>query len=104
MPAKQRFTRTRRVYSRARSGYRRARGMFSGGGWFAKVKPVLVGAAGGLAFTYGKNFNPQFGGAAALGIVGFVGGNETLLTLAGIELAQSFTGSTTATSATGGWL
>jgi hypothetical protein len=74
-----------------------------GSGILGKLKPLIVGAAGGIAFNFGQGYNAQFGGPAAMAAVGFIGGNETLMTLSGIQLANTFTGATT-TSAAGGWL
>ena len=97
-------TRRRRVYSAARRVYHRARGGFGGmGGILGKLKPVLVGGAGGLAYNFGKGMNSQFGGPAGLAAVGYFGGNETLMTLAGIELSQTLMGAQSTTS-TGGFL
>ena len=70
-----------------------------------KLKPLLVGAAGGFAYGLGKNVNAQFGGPGGLAVVGYFGGNETLMTLAGIELAQNFgAGLTQSQGTAGGWL
>jgi len=85
MPRK-RFT--RRVYHAARRTYRRSSGGW--GGMFGKLKPLISGALGGFAYGFGKNVHAQFGGPAALAGVGYFMGNETLMTLSGIELAQSF--------------
>jgi len=73
------------------------------GGLLAKLKPLLVGAVGGIAYNFGQGYNAQYGGPIAMAAVGYVGGNETLMTLSGIQLANNFTSPTT-TSAAGGWL
>jgi hypothetical protein len=96
--------RRRTVYRSARRAVRTARGGW-GGGLFGKLKPIIVGAAGGFAYGFGKNLNAQFGGPGALAAVGYFGNNETLMTLSGIELAQNMGAGLTQQSGTaGGWL
>lgn len=63
---------------------------------------VGAGAAGALAAKVGSGINPTFGGPAGLAAVGYFMNNETLLTLAGMGLAQNFTGSMGGSGNTGG--
>ena len=53
-----------------------------------KLMKVGWGAAGGVAAKFGASLNPTFGPALGLGAVGYLGNNETLLTLAGMQLAN----------------
>jgi len=75
----------RRRYVQKRTSRRSSGGM---GGMFGKLKPVLAGVIGGVTYGIGKGFHAQFGGPAALGLTGYFMGNETLMTLSGIELSQ----------------
>lgn len=53
-----------------------------------KLMNVGWGAAGGVAAKFGATINPTFGPAVGLGAVGYLANNETLLTLAGMQLAN----------------
>ena len=65
--------------------------MFGGlSGIGSSLRPAIAGAVGGFAYGFGRGIHPQFGGPAALAGVGMFMKNDTLLTLAGIEIAQSF--------------
>ena len=55
-----------------------------GGG---KVAPVLHGAVGGIASSLLGKVIPGYGSLVGLGAVGYFTGNQTLLTLTGINLA-----------------
>lgn len=79
------MVRRRGTYARRARSY--GRGLM--GGMQGKLMKVGVGAAGAIAAKVGGNFNPQFGPAAGLGVVGFLANNDTLLTLSGMSLAQS---------------
>jgi hypothetical protein len=54
-----------------------------------KLMTIAWGAGGAIAARAGAQFNPQYGPALGLGAVGFLGNNQTLLTLAGMSLAQN---------------
>ena len=90
-------SRARRHYS-SRGGVRGILGSFS---------PLLAGAVGGAAANFARGYNAQFGGVAALAGVGYFMKNDTLMTIAGIELGHNvlaMTGLTgTTTSNGGGW-
>jgi len=78
--AKRRTTR-RRSYS-VKSISRRV-GSLGGG----KVSPIIQGAAGGIVSSLLGRFIPGYGSLVGLGAVGYFTGNQTLLTLTGINLA-----------------
>ena len=62
------------------------------GGAKNKLMNVAWGAAGGLAGSFAARFNGVWGPAVGMGAVGYVGNNQTLLTLAGVSLGQNATG------------
>ncbi len=50
---------------------------------------VVVGVAGGLAAQLGGSFHPIYGPPAGMAIVGYLGKNDTLQTIAGMSLARA---------------
>jgi len=76
-------------------------------GILGSFKPVLAGAIGGAAANLARGYNAQFGGVAALGAVGYFMKNETLMTMAGVELGHNVLGMTglggAQQSSNGGW-
>jgi len=97
--------RVRRYASRARSYVRsRSGGMF--GGMQGKLMKVLAGGLGGVAAQAAGNFNAQWGPALGLGAVGYLMNNETLLTLAGMNLSRNVPvlGGGGGSSAGSGWV
>lgn len=91
MVFKKRTSRVRRVASSAAGAARRYVSRKGGfGGIMGKFKPVVVGAAGQVAAQVGSNFAGPMGGIAGLAVAGYVGDNETLMTIAGMHLANQF--------------
>lgn len=73
-----------------------------------KLKPLLSGAIGGAAANVARSYNATYGGVAAQAAVGYFMNNDTLMTLAGMELGHNLvvmsglTGNTTSSTG-GGW-
>jgi len=89
----------RRIVSKARSYARRGASGFQG-----KLMTVGVGAAGAIAARLGGSVNGTFGPPLGMGAVGYFTNNQTLLTLAGMSLANGLTGSMGGSSqGSGGW-
>ena len=72
---KRRYTRARKVYSRARG---------SGG----KFKAILDGAIAGAGGQVASSFIGQWGQPLAFGAVGYFRNNPTLKTLAGVAIGE----------------
>lgn len=80
-------------------------------GIMGSLTPIGVGAVGGIAGRLGRQFQPQFGGVIGQAVVGYFGKNDTLLTLAGMELGHNVLGmtgilgtsSTSTAGSGGGW-
>jgi hypothetical protein len=100
-----RRTRTRR--RRSFGGIvRRARGVARGGGGFS---PVIQGMIAGIASQVGQKFLPGYGGPLGVGAAGYFTGNQTLLTLAGMQASAllplgGILGTTQASNGGGGYL
>ena len=107
MAAKKTVAATRTVYRAAKTVARRHVASRGGmGGIMGSVKPVLAGAIGGAAANIARGYNAQFGGVAAQAAVGYFMKNDTLMTLAGMELGHNvigMTGITTGSSSSGSW-
>ena len=73
--ARRRYTRARKVYSRARGG----------GG---KFKAILDGAIAGAGGQIATGFIGQWGQPLAFGAVGYFRNNPTLKTLAGVAIGE----------------
>jgi len=73
--ARRRYTRARKVYSRARGG----------GG---KFKAILDGAIAGAGGQIATGFIGQWGQPLAFGAVGYFRNNTTLKTLAGVAIGE----------------
>lgn len=99
--AKRRATRRRRSFGGIVRSARRSVGGRGGLG------AVVQGAMAGLASQVGQKFLPGYGGPLAVGGVGYFTGNQTLLTLAGMQASAlipigGFLGGSTSSSNGGG--
>lgn len=64
---------------------------------------ALTGLAGGVAANVGAQFNSTWGPAAGMAAVGFIGKNETLLTLAGMQFSNMIPLGQSGGNSGGGW-
>lgn len=104
--ARRRAAPRRRRSSSGRSIIRRARGMARGGGGFG---PVIQGVIAGIASQVGQKFLPGYGGPLGVGAAGYFTGNQTLLTLAGMQASAllplgNVLGGSSNAQVTGGYL
>lgn len=92
--ARRRTTYVRKARSYARSGLAGGKG---------KLMKVLAGAAGGIGAKLGASVSPTYGPVLGLGAVGYFMNNDTLLTLAGMQVANMIPLGSSGSSGSGGW-
>jgi len=80
-------TKTRTIYRTAKAVRRRA--SRSSGGVKGAAMKVVTGVAGGLAGQAAASLHPVYGPPIGMAAVGYLGKNDTLLTMAGVSLSRA---------------
>jgi hypothetical protein len=82
------LARRRRSYARTRTVYRKAKRVYRSRGGGGAFKPFINGAIAGVAAEAGQKFLGQWGAPVGVGAVGYFMKDNTLKTIAGLQIGS----------------